>query len=120
MIAGSIIFSAGCALTHFTISKVGFTRLFVIFIYDNHVIFIYDNHVIFISSNIIIRINTTAIVFMIIALTHLTISKVPSIIINKTSGVVDGGSNLWFCVGFWPEHRTHTHLDNGYEVVPKK
>ena len=41
MIAGSIIFSAGCALTNITISKVGLRRLFVIFIYDNYVIFIY-------------------------------------------------------------------------------
>ena len=50
MIAGSIIFSAGCALTHITINKVRFLRLHVIFI-----------------VNIIIRINET-IILMIIAI----------------------------------------------------
>ena len=73
MIAGSIIFSAGCALTHFTISKVGFTRLFVIFIYDNHVIYICQSCHLHTSSNLIIRINTTVIVIMTIALKHFTI-----------------------------------------------
>ena len=35
-------------------------------------------------------------------------------------GIVDGGRNLWFCLGLWAKHRADTHLDHWHEVVPEK
>ena len=67
----------------------------------------------------IVNTTTIAIIIMIIVIRNFGQWRQP-IVLTISLGVMDGGSNLWFCVGFWPKHCTHTNPYNWYEVVPKK